>query len=66
MAGFTIDAALLGSLSDLRAELVGRTLLYWWPADGYSRMPLPARRLLARGRLHTKDVGAELHHRHTP
>ena len=33
-AGFTIDAALLG---DLRAELVGRTLLYWWPADGWQR-----------------------------
>ena len=33
-AGFTIDAALLG---DLRAELVGRTLLYWWPADVWQR-----------------------------
>ena len=33
-AGFTIDAAPTG---DLRAELVGRTLLYWWPADGWQR-----------------------------
>ena len=33
-AGFTIDAAQLG---DLCAELVGRTLLYWCPADGWQR-----------------------------
>ena len=32
--GFTIDAAPPGNL---RAELVGRTLLYWWPADGWQR-----------------------------
>jgi len=33
-AGFTIDAAPPG---DLRTELVGRTLLYWWPDDGWQR-----------------------------
>ena len=33
-AGFTIDAVPTG---DLRAELVGRTLLYWWPADVWQR-----------------------------
>ena len=32
---FTIDAA--PPTGDLRAELVGRTLLYWWPADGWQR-----------------------------
>ena len=43
-AGFTraIDAAPPG---DLRAELVGRTLPYWWPDDRvaaqYSRTPAP-------------------------
>ena len=33
-AGFTIDAAPTG---DLRAEFVGRTLLYWWQADRWQR-----------------------------
>ena len=33
-AGFTIDAAPPG---DLRAALVGRQLLYWWPDDGWQR-----------------------------
>jgi hypothetical protein len=31
-AGFTVDAAPPG---DLGAALVGRTLLYWWPIDGW-------------------------------
>jgi hypothetical protein len=33
-AGFTVDAAPPG---DLGASLVGRTLLYWWPDDGWQR-----------------------------
>jgi hypothetical protein len=33
-AGFTVDAAPPG---DLGAPLVGRTLLYWWPDDGWQR-----------------------------
>ena len=36
-------------LRESESSLVGRTLLYWWPARN-SRTPLPARRLLARGR----------------
>ena len=33
-AGFIVDAAPPG---DLRAPLVGRTLLYWWPDEGWQR-----------------------------
>jgi hypothetical protein len=33
-AGFLVDAAPPG---DLRAPLVGRTLLYWWPDEGWQR-----------------------------
>ena len=33
-AGFTVDPAPPG---DLRAALVGRTILYWWPEDGWQR-----------------------------
>jgi hypothetical protein len=33
-AGYTVDAAPPG---DLGAALVGRTLLYWWPTDGWQR-----------------------------
>ena len=33
-AGFTVDLAPPG---DLRAALVGRTILYWWPEDGWQR-----------------------------
>ena len=33
-AGFTVDTAPPG---DLGAALVGRTLLYWWPTDGWQR-----------------------------
>jgi hypothetical protein len=33
-AGFTVDAAPPGELG---APLVGRTLLYWWPDDGWQR-----------------------------
>ena len=32
--GFTVDPAPPG---DLGAALVGRTLLYWWPSDGWQR-----------------------------
>ena len=35
-------------------------------AARYSQTPLHVRRLLARGRLHTADVGAVRHRRHTP
>ena len=33
-AGFTVDLAPPG---DLRAAQVGRTILYWWPEDGWQR-----------------------------
>ena len=33
-AGFTVDAAPPGNLG---AALVGRTILYWWPTDGWQR-----------------------------
>ena len=33
-AGFTVDLAPPG---DLRAALVGRAILYWWPEDGWQR-----------------------------
>ena len=33
-AGYTVDVAPPG---DLGAALVGRTLLYWWPTDGWQR-----------------------------
>jgi hypothetical protein len=33
-AGYTVDMAPPG---DLGAALVGRTLLYWWPTDGWQR-----------------------------
>ena len=33
-AGFTVDLVPPG---DLRAALVGRTILYWWPEDGWQR-----------------------------
>jgi hypothetical protein len=44
-AGFTVDAVPPG---DLGAPLVGRSLLYWWPNDGWQRgtvapWPVPAR-----------------------
>ena len=32
--GFTVEAAPPG---DLGAALVGRTVLYWWPDDGWQR-----------------------------
>ena len=45
-AGFTIDTAPPG---DLRRgpELVGRTLLYWWPAEHASARAAPSRRVVA-------------------
>ena len=44
-AGFTVDAAPPG---DLGAALVGKTVLYRWPDDGWQRHhpPLPALRIL--------------------
>ncbi len=33
-AGYTVDAA---PPDDLGAALVSRTLLYWWPTDGWQR-----------------------------
>jgi hypothetical protein len=43
-AGFTVDPAPPG---DLGAALVGRTLLYWWPSDGWQRGTIA--RLCPRG-----------------
>ena len=72
-AGFSIDAAPPGD-PRLRALREGRTLLYWWPAaagdsDGWQPVQSHASARaahLARGRLHTADVGAARHRRHTP
>ena len=43
-AGFSVDAAPPG---DLGGALVGRTILYWWPADGWQRGTIA--RLCPRG-----------------
>ena len=59
-AGYTVDAAPPG---DLGAVLVGRTLLYWWPTDGWQRGTVA--RLCPRGGLQPADVGAARHCGHT-
>ena len=54
-AGLTADSAPPESPDDLGAALVDRTLLYWWPDDGWQResrrdrgAPLPACRFQCR------------------
>ena len=55
-AGFSVDAVPPG---DLGGALVGRTILYWWPTDGWQRGTIA--RLCPRGGLLSADLHTPRH-----